>query len=89
MNSFIDLQKLLREIKFRISRNNDGDLRTGTDPANTEAPFLSNKALHSLFSDCISSANCVQISSTKRKLYDMPKAFLEKEISSKKTAKNT
>ena len=37
-NNFIDLQKLLLEIKCKISRNNDGDLRTGTDATNTDAP---------------------------------------------------
>ena len=30
-NNFIDLQKLLLGIKCKISRYNDGDLRTGTD----------------------------------------------------------
>ena len=31
-NNFIDLQKLLLEIKCKIlNANNDGDLRTGTD----------------------------------------------------------
>ena len=34
--NFIDLQKLLLEIKCKISRNNDGDLRTGTDATNTD-----------------------------------------------------
>ena len=37
--TFIDLQKLL-EIKCKISRNKDGDLRTGTDAANTDGPML-------------------------------------------------
>ena len=46
-NNFIDLQKLLLEIKCKISRNNDGDLRTGTDAANTDAPYLSSNTLHS------------------------------------------
>ena len=36
-NNFIHLQKLL-EIKCKISRNNDGDLRTSADAANTDAP---------------------------------------------------
>ena len=48
-NNFIDLQKLLLEIKCKISRNNDGGLRTRTDATNTEAPYLSNNALHSLY----------------------------------------
>ena len=43
-NNFIDLQKLFLEIKCKISRNNDGDLRTGTDATNTDAPEFSNNA---------------------------------------------
>ena len=43
-NNFIDLQKFLLEIECKISRNNDGDLRTGTDVANTDAPYLINNA---------------------------------------------
>ena len=61
-NNFIDLQKFLLEIKCKISRNNDVDLRTRTDATNTDAPYLSNNALHSLFSECTVSANGVKIS---------------------------
>ena len=50
-NSFIDLQRLL-EIQCKNSRNNDADLRTGTDDTNTDAPCISNSALHSSFSEC-------------------------------------
>ena len=63
-NIFIDLQKLLLEIKCKFSRNNDGELRTGTDATNTDAPYFSNNALHSLFSECTVSANGVKISNT-------------------------
>ena len=56
--------EILGESKCKISRNNDSDLRTGTDPANTEAPYLSNNALHALFSECTVSANGVKISNT-------------------------
>ena len=56
-NNSIDLQKILLEIKCKISRNNDEDLGTSTDAANTDAPYLSNNALHSLLSECIVSAN--------------------------------
>ena len=86
-NNFIDLQKLLLEIKCKISRNNGGDLRTATDATNTEAPYLSNNALHSLFSECTVSANGVKISNTNGN-YEH-KAFIETEFSSGKTAKNT
>ena len=86
-NNFIDLQKFLLEIKCKISRNNDGDLRTGTDATNTDAPYFSNNALHSLFSECTVSANGVKISNTNGNYAH--KAFIETEFSSGKTAKNT
>ena len=81
------MQKLLLEIKCKISRNNDGDLRTGTDATNTDSPYLSNNALHSLFSECTVSANGVKISNTNGNYAH--KAFIETEFSSGKTAKNT
>ena len=86
-NNFIDLQKLLLEIKYKISRNNDGDLKAETDATNTNAPNLSNNALHSLFSECTVSANGVKLSNTNGNYAH--KAFLETEFSSGKTAKNT
>ena len=85
-NNFIDLQNLL-EIKCKISRNNDGDLRTGTDATNTDAQYFSNNALHSLFSECTVSANGVKKSNTNGNYAH--KAFIETEFSSGKTAKNT
>ena len=86
-NNFIDLQKLLLEIKCKISRYNDGDLRTGTDATNTDAPYLSNIALHSSFSECTVSANGVKISNTNEN--SSHKAFSETEFSSGKSAENT
>ena len=85
-NNFIELQKLLLEIKCKNSRNNDGNLRTGTDAANTDTPYLSNNALHSLFSECTVSANGVKISNPRGNYAH--KAFIETEFSSEKTAKN-
>ena len=67
-NNFIDLRKILLEVKCKIFWNNDGNLRTGTDATNTDAPYLSNNALYSLFSECTVSANGVKISKSKRKL---------------------
>ena len=61
-NNFIDLQKFLLEIKCKITRTNDADLRTGTDATNTDSPYFSNNALHSLFSECTVSANGVKLS---------------------------
>ena len=86
-NNFIDLQKLFLQIKCQISRNNDGDLRRGTDATNTDAPYFSNNALHSLISECTVSANGVKISNTNGNYAH--KAFIETEFSSGKTAKNT
>ena len=86
-NNFIDLQKLFLEIKCKISRNNEGDLRAGTDATNTDAPYFSNNALHSLFSECTVSANGVKISNTNGNYAH--KAFIKTEFSSGKTAKNT
>ena len=86
-NNFIDLKKLLLEMKCKISRNNDGDLGTGTDATNTDAPYFSNNALQSLFSECTVSANGVKISNTNGNYAH--KAFIETEFFSGKTAKNT
>ena len=77
-NNFIDLQKLLLEIKCKISRTNDGDLRTGTDATNTDAPYFSNKALHSFFSECTVSASGVKFSNTNGNYAH--KAFIETAI---------
>ena len=84
-NNFIDLQKLLLEIKCKISRNNDGGFWTGNDAENADAPYLSNDALHALFSECTVSANGVKISNTNGNYAQ--KAFFETEFSSGKTAK--
>ena len=84
-NNFIDLQKLLLEIKCKISRNNDGDLRTGTDAVNTDPPYLNDNALHSLFSECTVSANGVKSSSTNGN--NANRAFIETKLWSRKTAK--
>ena len=85
MNSFIDLQKLLLEIKCKISRSIDGDLRTGTDATNANAPYFSNNALHSQFSECTVSANGVPNTNGNY----AHKAFIVTDISSGKTAKIT
>ena len=79
-NNFIDLQILLLEIKCKISRKNDGYLRTGTDAAYTDAPFLSNNALDFLFTECTVSANGVKISNTNGNYGH--RAFIETEFSS-------
>ena len=86
-NNFKGLQKFLLEIKCKISRNNDGDLRTRTDATNTDAPYLSNNALLFLFSQCTVSANSVEISNTNGNC--ALKTFIEREFSSGKTAEKT
>ena len=86
-NNFIDLQKILLEVKCKITQNNDVDLRTGADAAGTDAPYFSNNALLSLFSECTVSANGVKISNTNGNYAH--KAFIETEFSSSRTAKGT
>ena len=83
---FCEKQPLL--VTFdNVSRNNDGDLRTGNDATNTDSPYLSNNALHSLFSECTVSANGVKIFNTNGNYAH--KAFIETEFLSGKTTKNT
>ena len=85
-NHFIDLQNFL-EFKCKISRSNDGVLRTGADSANTDGPYLSNNALHSLFSVCtLSAANVAKFSNEIGNYAH--KAFIETEFLSLETAKN-
>ena len=84
-HNFIDLQKLLLEIKCKRSRNSDGDLRTGTGAANTDAPYLSNNTLHHYFSECTVSANGVKISNTNGNYAH--KEFNETEFSSGENAR--
>ena len=86
-NNFIDLQKLLLEIKCKLSRNNDGDLRTVTDAVNKEASYLSSNKLHSVFTECTLSSNDDIFSNTNGNYAH--KAFIETEFLSRKTAKNT
>ena len=86
-NNFIDLQKFQLEIKSKITRTNDADLRTGTDATNTDSPYFSNNALHSLFSECTVLAKGVKLSNTNGNYAH--KAFIETEFSSGTTAKST
>ena len=62
-------------------------MRTGADEPNTDSPYFSNNALHSLFSECTVSANGVKLSKTNRNCAH--KAFIETEFSSGRTVKNT
>ena len=86
-NNFIDLQKFLLEIKCKITRTNDFDLRTGADATNTDLPYFSKNALRSLFSECTVSSGGVKLSNTNGNYAH--KAFIETEFSSGKTAENT
>ena len=85
-NNFIDLQKILLEIKCKISRNNGGGLRKGTDATITVEPYFSNNVLH-FFSECTVCAKGVKISNTNGNYAH--KAIIETEFSSGKGAKNT
>ena len=81
------MQKFLLEKKCKITRTNDANLRTGADAVNTDSPYFSNNALHSLFSECTVSANGIKFSNTNGNYAHM--ASKETEISSGRTAKNT
>ena len=85
-NNFIDLQKILLEVKCKITQNNDLDLRTGADATGTDAPYFINNALHSLFSECSFSEWCENFQHQRNYAH---KAFIETEFSSSRTAKNT
>ena len=85
-NNCIDLQKILLEVKCKITQHIDLDLRTGADATGTDAAYFSKNALHSLFSECRVSANSVKISDTNGN--PAHKAFIETEFSSSRTAKN-
>ena len=62
-------------------------MRTGTDATNTDSPYFSNNALHSLFSECTVSANGVKLSNTNGNYAH--NALIETEFSSGTTAKST
>ena len=66
-NNFIDLQKIILEIKCKILQSSDADLKyentAAADVTKIDAPYFCNNVLHSLFSDCTVSANGLKISS--------------------------
>lgn len=80
-NNFIDLQKIFLEVKCKVINAN------GTDLAVADEPVLANNVLHSLFEDCIVSANGIKISSANG--YYAHKAFIETEFSHGADAKKT
>ena len=55
-NNFIDLQKIFLEIKCKIVQDSEADLKydagAAADVTKTDAPYICNNVLHSLFSDC-------------------------------------
>ena len=87
-NNFIDLQKIYLEIKFRVVRNNGNDLRFTTgDANNSDTPHPANNVLHSLFADCIVSANGIKISCANA--HYAHKSFIETQFSHGSDAKKT
>ena len=86
-NNFIDLQKIILEIKCKIKRSDNSNLRTGTDAAGRDTPYFVNNTLHSLFSDCTVSANGLKISNSNGNYAH--KAFIETEFSHSSAAKDT
>ena len=63
------------------------DAGAPTDKAKTDAPYFCNNVLHSLFSDCMVSANGLKISNANGNYAH--KSFIETEFSHNKDAKNT
>ncbi|XP_075250834.1 uncharacterized protein F54H12.2-like [Convolutriloba macropyga] len=86
-NNFFDLQKIVLEIKCKITQANDAELRAGTEAANRDTPYFVNNTLHSLFSECTVSANGIKISNTNGNYAH--KGFIETEFSHGDSAKNT
>ena len=86
--NFIDLQNIYLEVKCRIVRPNGDKLQYDAgNAAATDAPFLVNNTLHSLFSECSITANGIKISSANGNYAQ--KAFIETEFSHNKEAKDT
>ena len=90
-NNFIDLQKIFLEIKCKIVQASGADLKydagAAADVTKTDAPYLCNNVLHSLFSDCTVSANGLKISNANGNYAH--KSFIETEFSHNKDAKAT
>ena len=90
-NNLIDLQKIFLEIKCKIVQSSGDDLKhdagAPTDKAKTDAPYFCNNVLHSLFSDCMVSANGLKISNANGNYAH--KSFIETKFSHNNDAKNT
>ena len=90
-NNFIDLQKIVLEIKCKIVQGSEADLKydagAAADVTKTDAPYFCNNVLHSLFSDCTVSANGLKISNANGNYAH--KSFIETEFSHNKDAKAT
>ena len=87
-NNFIDLKKIYLEIKCRILQTDGTDLRYTHDDANaSDLPFFANNIFHSLFADCIVSANGIKISTANE--HYAHKSFIETDFSLGTDAKKT
>ena len=88
-NNFIDLQKIFLEIKCKIVQASEADLKyddgAAADVSKTDAPYICNNVLLSLFSDCTVSANGLKISNAKGNYPH--KSFIETEFSHNEDAK--
>ena len=83
-NIFIDLQKLFLEIKCKIVRDSEADLKYDAGAA---ADVTKTDVLHSLFSDCTVSANGLKVSNANGNYAQ--KNFSETEFSHNKDATAT
>ena len=73
-------------MKCKTTQTNELDLRTRDDAAGTDVLYFINNAVHSLLPECTVSADGVKISNINGNYAH--KAFIEKELSSSRTAEN-
>ena len=85
--TFCRFTENLLEVRCKITRTKYGDLCTGNDATNTDAPYFTNKALLSLSHICNVSNNGVKISNT-NKIY-AHKAFIKQIFRQKELQKYT
>ena len=90
-NNFIDLKNFFLEIICEVIQscgaNLKHDARAPIDNAKTNAPYICNNMLHSLFSDCTVSANGLKLSNANGNYAH--KSFIQTEFFHNEDAKNT
>ena len=86
--TFWTCKKFFLEINCNLSQCDGSDLRyDAANAAQVDVPVLVNSALHSIFSECIVTANGVKVSNSNG-VY-AHKVFIETKCSNRKEAKDT